>query len=396
MHTLSEAEIQVLIALIELSQPIETPNNNFYRFHPQTMKEAAMYFKGFLADWSEAYDDLAQRGLLEPVVEGWALTAAGQKTAAELRRARPPIYYWYREYYTTAPHSPAYRRFCEELYGRFLCQANFSDMGQLARLVETLDLHPGERALDLGCGIGLIAEYLSDSSGAAFTGIDYCPDAIAQALERTAAKRQRLDFAVQNLDTLDFPDGSFNALIAIDTLYMPNDLDATLRKMAALLKPGGRMGIFYSTAIWDVGDERARLRPERTPLGEALTRVGLTFTTLDFSRETHRHLQRKHRIGLALRPAFEAEGQLGLYDYILAESDAGSAPFDPQTCAITRYLYRVEPSASSSFDGIRRAAEKLSADYANGSLSTDMTDLDGEKFINIQDGKNRQRHRAGQ
>ena len=237
MHALSEAEIQVLIALIELSQPVETPNNNFYRFHPQTIEEAATYFKGFRVDWSEAYDDLAERGLLEPGPEGWVLTAAGLKTAAEVRRARPPIYYWYRAYYTSAPHSPAYRRFCEELYGRFLCQTNFSDMDQLDRLAETLALHPGERALDLGCGTGLIAEYLSDGSGAAFTGIDYCPDAVAQALERTAPKRQRLDFAVQNLDTLDFPEGSFDALVAIDTLYMPNDLDATLRKMAALLRP---------------------------------------------------------------------------------------------------------------------------------------------------------------
>ena len=227
------------------------------------------------------------------------------------------------------------------MYGRYLCQANFSDMEQLARLAETLDLRPTERALDLGCGIGLIAEYLSDSSGAAFTGIDYCPDAVAQALERTVSKRARLDFAVQNLDTLDFPDGSFDTLIAIDTLYMPNDLDTTLGKMAALLKPGGRIGIFYSTAVWDVDGERTRLQAERTPLGEALPR-GLVFTTQDFSRETHDHLQRKHQIGKALRPAFEAEGRLGLYDYILAESDGGDAPFDQLTCAIARYLYRVE------------------------------------------------------
>ena len=344
MHSLNEAEIQVLIALIELAQPVETPSNNFYHFHPQTVEEAAAYFKGFRVDWSEAYDELARRGLLEPTAgaRGWMLTPAGLETAAALRRARPPIYYWYREYYTTAPHSPAYQRFCTELYGRYLCQANFSDMEQLACLAQALDLRPGERALDLGCGIGLIAEYLAEATGAGFTGIDYCPEAVTQALERTAAKRRQLDFAVQNLDTLDFPDGTFDALVAIDTLYMPNDLDATLRKMAALLKPGGRMGIFYSTAIWDVGDDRARLRPERSPLGEALTRAGLKFSAQDFSRETHQHMQRKHRIGKALRPAFEAEGRLGLYEYILAESDPGDAPFDPGTRAIVRYLYRVE------------------------------------------------------
>ncbi len=342
MNPFSEAEIQVLIVLIELAQPVETPNNNFYHFFPQTVEEAATYFKDFRADWSPAFPSLVARGLIVPGGDGWRLTPAGLAVARELRCARPPIYYWYREYYTNAPRSPAYIRFCEQLYGQYLCQANFSDMDQLARLVDVLDLSPGERALDLGCGLGLIAEYLSASTGAAFCGMDYCPEAIAQALERTAGQRDRLDFAVQNLDSLDFSDGSFDALTAIDTLYMPNDLDATLRKMAALLKPGGRMGIFYSTFLWDVGGERARLQAGHTPLGEALTGVGLRFQTWDFSQETHCHMQRKHQIGDSLRPAFAAEGRLDLYDYILAESDASSAPFDPASCAITRYLYRVD------------------------------------------------------
>jgi SAM-dependent methyltransferase len=343
MNSYSEAEIQVLIALIELAQPIETPNNNFYRFYPQTPQEAATYFKSLRVDWSPAYPSLARRGLITQGSGEWALTRAGMAAANEQRRARPPIYYWYREFYTSATRSPAYARFCEQLYGRYLCQANFSDMAQLARLLEVLALRPGEKALDLGCGTGLICEYLAQASGANFFGIDYCPDAIALALERTAAMRSQHNFAVQNLDTLDFPPAAFDALVAIDTLYMPNDLNATLRKMAGLLKPGGRMGIFYSTAVWDVGGDRARLEADRTPLAEALTRVGLAYRTWDYSAATALHLQRKHVLGLALHDDFAAEGHLALYDYILAESDGGSAPFDPSTCTITRYLYRVDP-----------------------------------------------------
>jgi SAM-dependent methyltransferase len=343
MNPYSEAEIQVLIALIELARPVETPNNNFYHFYPQTPQEAATYFMSLRVDWSPAYPSLARRGLITQGSGEWALTPAGTAAASEQRRARPPIYYWYREFYTSAPRSPAYARFCEQLYGRYLCQANFSDMAQLARLLEVLALRPGETALDLGCGIGLISEYLAQASGANCFGIDYCPDAIAQALERTSAMRKKLNFAVQNLDTLDFPPAAFDALVAIDTLYMPNDLDATLRKMAGLLKPGGRMGIFYSTAVWDVGGDRARLEAARTPLAEALARVGLPYRCWDYSAATALHLQRKHAIGRALHDDFAAEGHLALYDYILAESDEGSAPFDPAECAITRYLYKVDP-----------------------------------------------------
>lgn len=342
MKPFTEAEIQVLIVLVELTQPVETPNNNFYHFFPGSVAEAAAYFKSWRVDWSEAYPSLETKGLIVRGSAGYELSPAGLAAAGEVRRSRPPIYYWYREYYTIAPRSPAYAHFCEELYGKALCQANFSDMEQLDALLEALALQPGERALDLGCGIGLITEHLSNASGTAFTGIDYCPDAIVQARERTAANRGRLDFYEQNLDTLDFPDGSFDALLAIDTLYMPNDLDLTLRKMTALLKPGGRMGIFYSTAIGDVGGDRQALFAENTPLGAALRRAGLSFRTWDFSAATYRHLQRKRLIGAAQRPAFEAEGNLALYDYILAESESSAAPFDPAACSITRYLYRVE------------------------------------------------------
>jgi len=35
VENLAEAEIQLLIALIELEEPVETPNNNFYEFYPK-------------------------------------------------------------------------------------------------------------------------------------------------------------------------------------------------------------------------------------------------------------------------------------------------------------------------------------------------------------------------
>ena len=41
MPAFSEAEIQVLIVLIELAQPVETPNNNHYRFFPKSETDPA-------------------------------------------------------------------------------------------------------------------------------------------------------------------------------------------------------------------------------------------------------------------------------------------------------------------------------------------------------------------
>lgn len=38
MENLAKAEIQLLIALIEREEPIETPNNNFYEFSPKSLE----------------------------------------------------------------------------------------------------------------------------------------------------------------------------------------------------------------------------------------------------------------------------------------------------------------------------------------------------------------------
>jgi ubiquinone/menaquinone biosynthesis C-methylase UbiE len=342
MDSFTEAEIQALIALLELAQPKETPNNNFYTFYPKTLEEAATYFRRCRVDWTEAYASLVAKGLLVRADSVYHLTEAGCAQAEQVRAARPPIWYWYKEFFTEAPRSLAYARFCEALYGKCLCQAGFSDMAQLEAMRHALDLGEHSRALDLGCGIGMVAEYFSDVTGACVSGMDYIPDAITQAQERTAAKRRRLSFHVGNLDDLPFPPGSFDTLISIDTLYMPNNLDSTLAQMRRLLTSGGRMAIFYTHMLWEPGRSRESLQADKTPLGQALGRAGLVFHAQDFTAETYVLLHRKRQIAEAMRADFAAEGRSFLYDHLVAESESNPAPFDPQTSTMSRYLYAVQ------------------------------------------------------
>lgn len=135
INSFSEAEIQVLIALIELANPKETPNNNFYNFFPKTLEEAASYFRRFREDWPTAYASLVSKGLLLQKRTQYQLTETGQTLAQQVRDARPPIWYWYKEFYLGAPISPAFARYCERLYGKNLCQEGFSDMAQLEVLL---------------------------------------------------------------------------------------------------------------------------------------------------------------------------------------------------------------------------------------------------------------------
>jgi SAM-dependent methyltransferase len=344
---ITEAERQVLIAHLELDEPFDTPNNTHYTPHPHTFDEAALYFLNRKVEWEPAIVHLLQTGLLAPAgADGYTLTTTGRANARRERLDHPPIWYWYREYYTRTAHSPVYSSFCARLYGHDLTQTDFSDMPQLEFLLQQAGLQSGSRVLDLGCGNGKFAEYVSDATGAHVRGLDYVPEAIEQALQRTQAKCARLDFSVGNLDHLDDLPGPFDLLTSIDTLYMPNDLPATLRKMNNLLAPGGKILVFYSEMCFDPHQPRTCLLPDGTSLARALQAAGLAYTTWDFSAATLDLLRRKRQLAEEMRPLFEQEGSLFLLNHLLAESDDGNAPYDPNTCYLARYLYRID-----RFDG---------------------------------------------
>jgi SAM-dependent methyltransferase len=337
--TLTEAEIQVLIAMIELEEPKETPNNNFYRFHPANLEQAARYFRKYREDWTDAYRTLAAKRMLSLDGADPRLTRTGRMAATHWRDERPPIWYWYKEFYLDAPASRTYREFCERLYGRYLCQQGFSDMGQIDRMLRCAGLSPAHRILELGCGTGMLAEYLSDTLGASVHGIDYAPDAITQAQERTASKRDRLSFAVGNMDSLEGDPQSFDAVLSVDSLYMPRSLSHTLARLRDLLAPGGQVLAFYLHFHPAAGPGDSR-PADRTPLAQALRQAGFGFSAVDFSRETYELMQRKRALAEELREEFAAEGRSYLYEHLAAESVDPEVPYDPGVAGQSRFLYR--------------------------------------------------------
>ncbi len=340
---LTEAEIQYLIVLIELEAPATTPNNAAYVFNPRTPEEAALYFGPLKVDWATAPASLAAKGLVRPGSPLPSLSAEGLARASEERLARPPIYYWYERFYAEAPESPAFSRFCELLYGKAFCQDGFSDMDQVRALIGAARVGRGDRVLDLGCGPGLIARFVADETGASVTGLDYSPTAIARA---KALERPGLSFVEGNLDDIPFPPGSFDAILSIDSLYMPNDLVGTLVRMRGLLRVGGRMALFYTHALSRPDESRENLLADRSPLGEALRKAGLAYRAVDFTAENLDFMRRKRKAAESLRSAFETEGRSYLYDYLIEQSYGDESPRDPSSADASRYLYAVDPAST--------------------------------------------------
>jgi ubiquinone/menaquinone biosynthesis C-methylase UbiE len=248
---------------------------------------------------------------------------------------------FYDSFYRATQVSQAHRQFCTEVFGLDLCQHGFADVQQLDALIAAAQLGPGQRVLDLGCGTGLIAEYLSDHSGAHVTGLDYVPDAIRQATERTQAKSDRLAFVVGDINTLDLPQAAYDVIVSIDSIYFSEDYAATVAVLKQALRPGGRFATLYSHGrepwVPLEGFDATTLAATRTPLAQALYASGFDFITVDFSGDDLRLAISRQQVLAGLREQFEAEGNLFIY-----ENRLGDANGIRQACEDgmqRRYLY---------------------------------------------------------
>ncbi|HVH69376.1 MAG TPA: bifunctional 2-polyprenyl-6-hydroxyphenol methylase/3-demethylubiquinol 3-O-methyltransferase UbiG [Gemmatimonadales bacterium] len=101
----------------------------------------------------------------------------------------------------------------------------------------------GKRALDVGCGGGILAETLA-AEGAIVTGIDPSEKSLAVAREHARRSGLSIEYhsgTAEDLSGAGFA-GAFDLVFAVDVLEHVEDLERTVAGIAAVLAPGGGLG----------------------------------------------------------------------------------------------------------------------------------------------------------
>ena len=105
----------------------------------------------------------------------------------------------------------------------------------------------GARALDVGCGGGLLAESLA-GAGAHVTAIDLAPGMIEVARLHALEAALSIDYRLVDVDTIASDAAclaSFDVIACMETLEHMPDPASCVATMARLLRPGGQL--FVST-----------------------------------------------------------------------------------------------------------------------------------------------------
>lgn len=109
------------------------------------------------------------------------------------------------------------------------------------RTFELLDLRPGLRVLDAGCGVGLDAARMAElvSPGGEVVGLDYSATMVEVARDRHEGARLPATFVQGDLDALPFDDCSFERCRAAGTFQHLADPRRALDELVRVLAPGG-------------------------------------------------------------------------------------------------------------------------------------------------------------
>jgi demethylmenaquinone methyltransferase/2-methoxy-6-polyprenyl-1,4-benzoquinol methylase len=110
------------------------------------------------------------------------------------------------------------------------------------RLTAEAVVAPEDEVLDACCGTGDLA-IAAERAGGRVTGLDFSE----RMLERARRKSASVRWVRGDLLALPFPDGSFDAVTVGFGIRNVEDLEAGLRELVRVLRPGGRLGCLEIT-----------------------------------------------------------------------------------------------------------------------------------------------------
>ncbi len=131
------------------------------------------------------------------------------------------------------------------------------------RLVDLVDPQPGDRVLDLGCGLGASALPAAErvGPGGRVLAVDLAPRMVDGLARRAAAAGLgHLEARVGDAEAPDAEPASWDAVMSGLCLFFLPDCGAAVRRYRDLLRPGGRLGVSW------FGADDARWEPIYTAL----------------------------------------------------------------------------------------------------------------------------------
>jgi len=118
------------------------------------------------------------------------------------------------------------------------------------RVISTLAIKETDHVLDIGCGHGRsLPELASQTPKGRVAGTDTSDLMVEIATGGSAnfVRSGRVEVVKASVEALPFTDASFDKIMSVHTVYFWPDLSRSVKEVARVLKPGGRLALLFRT-----------------------------------------------------------------------------------------------------------------------------------------------------
>lgn len=193
--------------------------------------------------------------------------------------------------------------------------------------ISMLNLVPGQRVVDVGCGIGGGDFYMAKTYGVEVLGMDLSSNMVEIAMERALNEKTPLvQFEIGDATRRIFPEASFDVVYSRDTILHINDKKALFRRFYSWLKPGGKLLITdyccgeqpWSPVFQEYVKQRGYVLYTPEEYGQFLEKVGFVKVqaqdrTEQFVQVLNKELEKTQEIKQEFIESFSEED----YNYII-------------------------------------------------------------------------------
>ncbi|KAI4347261.1 hypothetical protein L6164_008085 [Bauhinia variegata] len=139
--------------------------------------------------------------------------------------------------------SVEYNNYSITLYERIYGQGFVSTGGSetTKQIVANLDLKPGQKVLDVGCGTGGGDFYMAENFDVEVVGIDLSINMISLAIERAIGLKCAVEFECADCTKKTYPENTFDVIYSRDSMLHIQDKLTLFRSFYKWLKPGGKL-----------------------------------------------------------------------------------------------------------------------------------------------------------
>lgn len=146
---------------------------------------------------------------------------------------------------------------------------------------------------------------------------------------------EKADFRVGVIGEMEYPQGQFDVIISMDSLYFAKDMSQFVGQVYSWLKEDGLFLIGYQE-----GDVMPKTENSETAvIARALRENHFQYQVTDMTEDTYRMLQRKRESILKYKEAFRNEGLNEWYEMVLGQTECATVSPDEYRRQNARYLF---------------------------------------------------------